>query len=340
MTFETLLPQLRASFETAASTNGTANVDLKIAGQPTRICFAELSIQRILMPSLQGLLASPAEPTMTIKVWGGKSTAFPSTELQKALARYPDKVSVINSGTLHLQYNPDGEILSCIDTHTREAYYYVIDADRLPDYEVCTPMRMVFNWLCAMHDTLMVHAAAVGCDGVGALIIGKSGAGKSTTGLQCLLHGMDYLGDDYVAITGPAPTIAHHLYRGCKVMDDALERLPELRPYVIISNQQSKKNVVILKEGVGNLASSLEIAFIIRPRVSFAPETSFARLSPMQAITEFASSTILQMPGTGNYMLRELSRFCTSIPAYEMSMSSTPAEISGSLKGFLQQSRK
>lgn len=338
--FETLVPELRASFEAAATLNGMVDVDMQVAGHPIRVSFAEPSLQRALMPSLQGLRVHSAEPTLTIRVWGGKSTTFPSVGLQKALAKFPDKVSVVNSGPQHLQYNPDGEILSCIDTQTREAYYYAADADSLPDYEICTPMRMLFNWLCSMHDALMVHAAAVGCDGKGALIIGKSGRGKSTTGLQCLLHGMDYLGDDYVAITGPTPTVAHQLYRGCKVMDDALARLPELRPHVISSNRQSGKNVLILEENMGKLASSLEIVMIIRPRICAASTTSFAPLSPMQAVMEFASSTIMQMPGTGNYMLRELTRFCASIPAYEMAMSNDRAEISGALEAFLLQSHE
>lgn len=337
MNLETMLTQLHASFETAAKTNGTVNEELKIAGQQTRISFSSPSLHRLLMPSLQGLLAPPGEKHTTIKAWSGSDTTFPCPELYSSLAPYPNKISAINSGTLHLQFNPVGEILSCIDTNTGEAYYYVAQADRVPDYEICTPMRMLFNWRCAAHDALMVHAAAVGYDGIGALIIGKSGAGKSTTSLHCLLDGMDYLGDDYVAITGPVPTVAHHLYRGCKVMDDALEKLPELLPAVTMRNQQSSKNIVILNESMGNLVSSLEIVAIVRPCVCHAARTSFSPLSPMQAVTEFAGSTILQMPGTGKYMLRELAKFCASIPAYEMAMSSIPVEISTALKDFLLQ---
>lgn len=338
---EILLRELRDSFGQAVSRQGTTNIELSIAGQPVRIEFADPGLQRILTPSLQGLLVREARPmprpALTIRVWGGASAAFPCAPLQASLARYPDKISVLNLGSTHLQYNPEGKILSCIDTSAGEAYYYASDAADVPDYEICTPMRMLFNWHCAAHGALMVHAAAIGRGGIGALIIGKSGAGKSTTGLQCLLNGMEYLGDDYVAVSGQSPTIAHHLYRGCKVMDDALTRMPQLQPHVTLRNPASRKSVVILDEGIGSLVPTLQIAAIIRPRVCHAEASSFSRLGAMQAVTEFAGSTILQMPGTGSYMLRELSRLCADIPAYEMALSCSPQEIAGALGHFLDQ---
>ncbi|SMB22403.1 protein of unknown function [Sterolibacterium denitrificans] len=261
---------------------------------------------------------------------------MPCPDIVADLERFPDKISVVNAGSLHLQYNPEGKILSCIDTDLGEAYYHAADVGQLPDYEICTPMRMLFNWSCAMHGVLMVHAAAVGKHGIGALIVGKSGAGKSTTALQCLLNGLDYLGDDYVAVNSDDGTV-HHLYRGCKVMDDALERLPVLAPHVIMHNRPNRKSVVILDDTLGALVPSFRLVAIIRPRVAKAAGSNFSPLSPRQAVAEFAASTILQMPGTGSYMLRELSKLCARVSAFEMSLSTEPAEIAQALDDFLQQ---
>ncbi|MBV2235042.1 MAG: hypothetical protein KUL75_05780, partial [Sterolibacterium sp.] len=206
-----MIPRLRAAFLSATHASSAANVDaaahrvdLNIAGLPVQIVYADEALRDAFAPSLSGLVVKPPPSAggttrgLSIHAWTGRAGEMPCPDIIADLERFPDKISVVNAGDLHLQYNPDGKILSCIDTGLGEAYYYAADASKLPDYEVCTPMRMLFNWSCAMSGALMVHAAAVGKDGVGVLIVGKSGAGKSTTALQCLLNGLDYLGDDYV----------------------------------------------------------------------------------------------------------------------------------------------
>lgn len=338
MQLAALIPLLRASHDTAVRNAGLTSTSIAIAGRAVRMAFAGNDLHSVLMPSLHGLLTtcSAAEPFL-IRAWTGAHVPFPCTELQASLARFPDKVTVINDGAVHLQYNPAGEILSCIDTDSGEAYYYTSDPARLPDYEVCTPMRMLINWYCLHFDALMVHAAAVGVNGRGVLIIGRSGAGKSTTGLQCLLHGLDYLGDDYVALSGNQPTTVHHLFRGCKVMDDALDRLPALRPHVLMHHGASGKNVIIANDMLGKLVASLELVAIVRPRICHAPESTFATLPAMRAVAEFAGSTILQMPGTGPRMLKALASLCSTTPAFEMSLSTEPGEIAAALRRFILQ---
>ncbi|MFI4868086.1 MAG: serine kinase [Steroidobacterales bacterium] len=46
-----------------------------------------------------------------------------------------------------------------------------------------------------------LHAAAVGCEGRGLLLMGGSGAGKSTMALHCLLQGLELLSEDSVFVT-------------------------------------------------------------------------------------------------------------------------------------------
>jgi hypothetical protein len=326
MPFPDLFPRLHAAAETAPATR---EIDLAVGGATLRLHLSGFDLEPVLMPSLHGLIAATGGlPRHHIHAWSGGN---PYPELRAAFGMYPDKVSVNNEPPLHLQFNPEGEILSVIDTVRGEGYYHVPDPAALPDYEICTPMRMLFNWHCDAANALMVHAAAVGVDGAGVLIVGRSGAGKSTTALQCLNAGMDYLGDDYVVVSRDAAPVASSLYRGCKVMDDAFARLPNLRGTVVMRNPERHKSVVMLDELAGRLVPSLRIVAIVRPRIANAEASTFRPLSALQASTEFSASTIMQMPGVGDFMLREIAALCRRVPTFEMALGRDPAEIAGAL---------
>lgn len=331
MALSDLLPALRDATNTLSDAE---TLDLRVAGALVRLTIGGEDLRVALMPSLQGLVEGGRQPLprSTIHAWTGPD---PIPDLRARFSEYPDKITVVNEPPFHVQFNPEGDILSWIDTESGEAFYHVRNAANLPDYEVCTPMRMLFNWHCYGVGALMVHAASVGVGGSGVLIVGRSGAGKSTTALQCLREGMEYLGDDYVAITRSGD-IVHHLYRGCKVMDDAFGRLPNLRSRVTMRNPDRGKSVVVLDDSVGHLVQKLRIVAVVRPRISNAPQSRFSPLSPLQASTEFAATTIMQMPGVGGFMLRELAALCQRVPAYEMALGSDPGEIAGSLWGLIE----
>ena len=58
----------------------------------------------------------------------------------------------------------------------------------------------VFTLACRAQGLVPLHAACVGLDGHGILLMGPSGSGKSTVALQCLLDGFDFLSEDSVFV--------------------------------------------------------------------------------------------------------------------------------------------
>jgi hypothetical protein len=58
----------------------------------------------------------------------------------------------------------------------------------------------VFTLACRAQGLVPLHAACVGLDGHGILLMGSSGAGKSTVAMQCLLEGFDFLSEDSVFV--------------------------------------------------------------------------------------------------------------------------------------------
>ncbi len=333
--------QCMTSFNAAARRNGIEKINLELGGKRITMFCAGKKLQQSILLSLSGIRTNHEEKIsadLNIYLWDGNSEIdFPCQKLKQELDRYRDKVSVINEKNIHLQYNPVGEIVSLIDIENREAFYFAPDANKLPDYEVCTPMRMIMNWFCKMNGMLFIHAAGIGYGGNGALLVGKSGAGKSTTALLSLIYGLEFIGDDYVAISIGEKKMAYQIYRGSKIMDKTLPQFSKLLPYIIKTNKTQEKNVVILPNDLGHIVPALQIKTIIRPRVEYALKSSFKKYAAMQILTEFATSTILQMPGCGEYMLRDLGQLCQEIPAYTLSLSKDFQEIAESLKVFISE---
>jgi len=58
----------------------------------------------------------------------------------------------------------------------------------------------VFTLASRAQRLVPLHAACVGLDGRGILLMGPSGSGKSTVALQCLLEGFDFLSEDSVFV--------------------------------------------------------------------------------------------------------------------------------------------
>lgn len=303
-----------------------------------RTHWASHELYRILGPSLAGICRSPPEPrtpNFDLWIWSGRDARPALTGLRRELERHPGTISVINHGAQHVHFNPEGGILSVVDCAAHVAFCYADEPAALPDYEVCTPIRAILNWICASTGLSFAHAAAVGTTDGGVLLIGRSGAGKSTTALTCYTRGLSLIGDDYVAIEHGESILAHALFRGCKLTQHGLARLPRMAPLVIETQRTGDKIVAIADASAGPLGASIPIRAILRPVVAHAAHSTLEPASPMDMVREFATSTILQMPGTGKQMLSALSALCLALPAYRLILSDDPDEVAAAVGAFL-----
>jgi hypothetical protein len=84
----------------------------------------------------------------------------------------------------------------------------------------------VFTLATRAQGLVPLHAACVGRDGRGLLLMGASGAGKSTTSLLSLLHGLEFLSEDSVFVA-PDTLLATGVANFLHVTRDALRFVPD-----------------------------------------------------------------------------------------------------------------
>ncbi len=128
----------------------------------------------------------------------------------------------------------------------------------------------VFSLASRSQGLVSLHAACVGRAGRGILLVGSSGAGKSTVTLHCLLQGFDILSEDsvFVAPDGMMATgVANYLH----VHTDSLRWLESARDRAVITESPVirrrsgvKKFEVDLRQGGYRLAASaLKVVAIV-----------------------------------------------------------------------------
>ena len=84
----------------------------------------------------------------------------------------------------------------------------------------------VFTLAARAQGLVPLHAACVGRGRRGLLLMGASGAGKSTAALHCLLRGMEFLSEDSVFVA-PASMLATGVANFLHVQPDALRFVPD-----------------------------------------------------------------------------------------------------------------
>jgi hypothetical protein len=114
-----------------------------------------------------------------------------------------------------------------------------------------------------------LHAACVGRDGRGVLLMGSSGAGKSTVTLQCLLQGLDFLSEDAVFVA-PDSLLATGIANFLHIPADSLRWIERdaaaaiRRSPVIRRRSGVRKFEFDLRRGIFRLAPSpLQISAVI-----------------------------------------------------------------------------
>ena len=91
----------------------------------------------------------------------------------------------------------------------------------------------VYTLAARVRQLVSLHAACVGRDGRGLLLMGASGAGKSTVALQCLLQGLEFVSEDSTLVA-PDTMLATGVANFLHVRSDSLRWTAQARDVAAI----------------------------------------------------------------------------------------------------------
>lgn len=302
-----------------------ASFRVKICGRVVELCFPEEGMCAPAMRSLHGFVTEePGQPDATFFYWNDFCEPY--------LPRHST-----DAGMSPEHASKEIPRLSAFDRERRR-FYYVQPKPPGEDYMVHgrTTVFSFSRWASAS-DLIMLHAATVGIDGKGVLVVGRSGSGKTTFALSCLLDGLDFVSDDYTLLSASGTLQAMPLYSMVGVTQEVCRRFPQLDtlsslPPKALSN--GKTQFIIPAQ---RFAESLEVKAIILPVVRGESEPSIQPVAQGRAMIHLLHSTALQTgreQDTG--LIRQMAQRLARLPVYEMRMSTDLNKNPAALRQFLE----
>ncbi len=177
---------------------------------------------------------------------------------------------------------------------------------------------------------LPVHAAALEIGGHGVLLVGESGAGKSTTAVACALEGAGLLGDDLCLIDADRRVI-HSWYGTVKLYDDSAELVGARSWDRLGVNPMGKSVVAVSHIDALRLTPSapLDLVVVLRPKddvVESAPATKTVfgnELSGPRAVAALRS-TALPVPNGVAAWLKHTTKIARTVRVMELAVDRPP----------------
>jgi hypothetical protein len=229
-----------------------------------------------------------------------------------------------DDGTIAVNHNATTGTLSALDRSSQTALFWTHDATALSIYVQAAPLQTILHWAMSAYGWQVVHAAAIGLESGGVLLIGNAGAGKSTTALAALDSDLGYLSDDKCLVRLTPKPLAFGLYNSGKLNVDSLEQLAHLRALVTDRDRYSEKGKSLLfmhPVYADRLTCSFPLRAILIPQLGsqFGPDVQ--SVSPSAALRTLGPSTLLWLPGAGRTSLTFMAALVRSLPCYNLYLS-------------------
>jgi hypothetical protein len=271
---------------------------------------------------------STGTPDLSVSLWDADESGIPGPP--SAPGRDPTARALISASR-------DGRFVLQRRTHAvvgqdrvrRAVVGSFRDVDRLPLYDRGRPLHPQLLLWNQDRGAPPLHAGLVARAGRGALFVGEGGSGKTTSTLACLLHGFDFLGDDYVSLLKEGRAFAGHgVYGSTHVDPGHLARFPELHARALHPLWANEDKAVVFLADVHpeRLVRESSIDALFLPTVKLG-RTSVHPATPAEALLRLVQGALALAPHAGSGGMEPLFELASSVPAFWLDLGADLDEI-------------
>jgi hypothetical protein len=326
--------RMHDTWRCASETAGHSVARYGLAGQAIEVRFAGTGLVDLVNGAFVHRGADVrGEPVAMVAVFDSVSTGIVIPPLPWDVGPVGD-VHRLQDPQVGIVVHPETPAIGLYDRAAGEGIFWVHSADRLPGWQRAAPLRAHLHWALRSRGAALVHAAAVGDASGVALLIGAGGSGKSTSALACLLDGMTFLGDDYVALTSD-PDLAWSVYGSAKVDRPSLDALGDSRLAPLVPADAGKW-VLDVRSLMAGQPDGAPIRAIVLPSLA-GGTMGIERATPGQALAALGPSTVYQSPDRDGSLLTALAGLVRRVPSFVMRVGGAPQRVPDMVRTVLRE---
>lgn len=290
--------------QTRRAINSTAHCEyFNIAGLSVCIRLQHQVLKITFLMAIKHLQIPPCKADYLIDVWDCSigDCSFPDFEYGIDDIEVRGEVPNYSGDNIEFAYFAHASMAHILNEKEKHAIVAVRDASQMPRFELACPFRGIFSWMLRNNKRAIIHSAALADQkGHTYLILGKSGAGKSSTAISCFLSGMKYVGDDLCALGLVNQQVhVYSLYSSGKTFRAEWQFLPELQDLAVsYPSQLNEKEVYFFGAEAGKTCVSGCLKKIFVPTKN--PITASVKAPPIASLmSQTIDSTRELLPGAG-----------------------------------------
>ncbi len=310
-----------------------AGFRVKISNQLIDLYFPTEEMAQAARFSVSGFITEEVgEPNATFLYWYDRCDDY-----LPAGAAKTSSVWQSNDATGSLQIGTDTHRLIGSD-FVRNRFYYARLRPNDIDYAVYGhTLAGLFSRWASQTDKILLHAAAVGYQGTGVLVVGRSGSGKSTFSVSCLAAGLDFVSDDYTLVTGSGALCAMPLYTSVAVNPDMHKKMPQLGEPSVPPNTAWCNGKLQFHLKNQQICPCLALKAIIMPQISGKEEPSIHLSTVGAAMTQMLHSSLTQLDrNRDTALMKQMASRMAGLPVYQMQMSTDLSKNHVFLREFIK----
>jgi hypothetical protein len=287
-----------------------------------------------------------SSPDLLIELWDGTTTGipFPSDTEDGPLG----PVSGDGEWTFTLGAPADrfvchrrAGMITWLDRERGHLVGGISDWRQLSAYDLGKPLFLPLLLWHADRGTVVIHAALVADDGVGLLLVGKEGSGKTSAALACLGAGFDYLGDDYIGLRR-----ADRGHTGYSLYGTAWASPSQFRALLGLSRDDLHE-IPGGQKALARLSPVFNARLVPNAHIAAVAVTHWApqgspcvwRISPVKALLAVGPSSLLRLPISKTTHLEVISRLVQDTPCFQLDPGQDPQATLESIEQILSQVR-